>query len=244
MDQTAYRTIRQLPADERPYEKCEHLGPSSLSDAELLAVILRTGAEGVNVIDMSRDILSSLGSSGIAGLCRASQEDLCQIRGIGKVKAMQIRGIAELSRRIAHADIGYEAELNFNDPQTIADYYMEDLRHETQEVMYLLCLSSKGSLLKKEIISRGTVNSTMINPREIFVSALSHRAASVILMHNHPSGDPTPSEADIRVTQKTQKCAKMLGIVLLDHIVIGDHRFVSMRMEGLMDQEDEFRNAS
>ena len=131
MDQTAYRTIRQLPADERPYEKCEHLGPSSLSDAELLSVILRTGAEGVNVIDMSRDILSSLGSSGIAGLCRASQEDLCQIRGIGKVKAMQIRCIAELSRRIAHADIGYEAELNFNDPQTIADYYMEDLRHET-----------------------------------------------------------------------------------------------------------------
>ena len=209
-----------------------------------MSVILRTGAEGVNVIDMSRDILSSHGSSGIEGLCRASQEDLCQIRGIGKVKAMQIRCIAELSRRIAHADIGYEAELNFNDPQTIADYYMEDLRHETQEVMYLLCLSSKGSLLKKEIISRGTVNSTMINPREIFVSALSHRAASVILMHNHPSGDPTPSEADIRVTQKTQQCAKMLGIVLLDHIVIGDHRFVSMRMEGLMDQEDEFRNAS
>ncbi len=237
------KTISQLPDTEKPYEKCEHFGPDCLSDAELLSVILRTGSEGLNVLDMSRSLLALLGSEGIAGLCRVTQADLCQIRGIGRVKALQIRCIAELSKRIAQADIGYEADLNFNDPQTIADYYMEDLRHETQEVMYLLCLSSKGSLLKKEIISRGTVNSTVISPREIYVSALSHRAASVILMHNHPSGDPTPSDADIKVTKKIWKCGNMLGITLLDHIVVGDHRFVSMKMEGLMEYGDRIRTA-
>lgn len=244
MNNNNYRTISQLPGTERPYEKCERFGPEALSDAELLAVILRTGSEGVNVLDMSRNILSSLGSEGIAGLCRVTQAGLCQIRGIGRVKALQIICIAELSKRIAHADIGFEAELNFNDPQTIADYYMEDLRHENQEVMYLLCLSSKGSLLKKEIISRGTINSTVINPREIFVSALSHRAACVILMHNHPSGDPAPSQEDISITRKIQRCGHMLGIELLDHIVVGDHRFVSLKTEGLMGQGGRMRAAS
>lgn len=244
MNNSSYRTISQLPDTERPYEKCERSGPETLSDAELLAVILRTGSEGVNVLDMSRDILSLLGSEGIAGLCRVTQAGLMQIRGIGRVKALQILCIAQLSVRIARAQIGHEAELNFNDPQTIADYYMEDLRHEDQEVMYLLCLSSKGSLLKKEIISRGTINSTVINPREIFVSALSHRAACVILMHNHPSGDPTPSQEDISVTRKIQRCGQMLGIELLDHIVVGDHRFVSLKMEGLMSGSGRMRAAS
>ena len=235
MNNSSYRTISQLPDTERPYEKCERSGPETLSDAELLAVILRTGSEGVNVLDMSRDILSILGSEGIAGLCRVTQAGLMQIRGIGRVKALQILCIAQLSVRIARAQIGHEAELNFNDPQTIADYYMEDLRHEDQEVMYLLCLSSKGSLLKKEIISRGTVNCTLVSPREIFVSALRHQAASVILMHNHPSGDPTPSEEDVRSTQNVKKLGDLLGITLLDHIVVGDHRYVSLRMEGFMD---------
>ena len=244
MKNNHYRTISQFPDTERPYEKCERSGPGMLSDAELLAVILRTGSEGVNVLDMSRNILSLFEREGIAGLCRATEEDLRQIRGVGRVKALQIRCIAELSKRISHAQIGYEAELNFNDPQTIADYYMEDLRHENQEVMYLLCLSSKGSLLKKEIISRGTVNGTVVNPREIFVSALSHRAACVILLHNHPSGDPTPSEEDIAFTRRIQLCSRLIGVELLDHIVVGDHRFVSLRMEGLMDSEDQMQTAS
>ncbi len=236
MKQHTYRTISQLPDTERPYEKCERFGPQALSDAELLAVILRTGSEGVNVLDMSRDIIASLGSGGIASLGSVSEADLQQIRGIGRVKALQIQCIAQLSKRISQAEIGCEAEVKFNDPQTIAEYYMEDLRHETQEVIFLLCLSSKGSLLKKEIISRGTVNSTVINPREIFVSALRHRAAAVIMMHNHPSGDPTPSGADIELTRNVRRCGEMLGIVLLDHIVVGDHRFVSMKMEGLMEE--------
>ncbi len=244
MNNITYRTISQLPDTEKPYEKCERFGPEALSDAELLAVLLRTGSEGVNVLDMSRSILASLGSEGIAGLSRMTGEQLRRIRGVGRVKAMQISCAAELSRRIAQADIGYEAELDFNDPKTIAEYYMEDLRHEKQEVMYLLCLSSRGRLLKRELISRGTVNRTAADPREIFVSALSHGAAAIVLMHNHPSGDPTPSEEDIRITARVRRCGQLIGIELLDHIVTGDHRYVSLRMAGLMNCEEGLRNAS
>lgn len=230
-----YRTIQQLPDTEKPYEKCERFGPGAMSDSELLAVVLRSGAEGVNVLDMCRSILDLPGSEGLAGLCRITEGELRTVRGVGRVKALQVLCLAEFSRRIAKADIGYEAGIDFKDPQTVADYYMEDLRHERQEVLFLLCLSSKGSLLKKEIISRGTVNCTLVSPREIFVSALRHQAASVILMHNHPSGDPTPSEEDVRSTQNVKKLGDLLGITLLDHIVVGDHRYVSLRMEGFMD---------
>ena len=237
MKEKWYPSIRELPEMEKPYEKCEHFGPEALSDAELLSVILRTGARGMSALEMSREILACPGCEGLAGLHRICEQDLMQIRGMGRVKSLQVRCIAELSRRISRASIGPEDGLNFQDPQTIAQYYMEDLRHETQEIVLLLCLSSKGSLLRKEVISRGTVNSAVITPREIFAAALKYRAASVILLHNHPSGDPTPSREDITFTGMVRRAGALIGITLLDHIVVGDMCYVSLRQEGLMKED-------
>ena len=232
---TDYGTkISDIPKQERPYEKCEHFGPEALSDAELLAVVLRSGAEGVSALQMSRDILRSLGSGGIAMLHCAGLEDLLEIRGIGPVKAMQIRCIAELSRRIAQAKIGAEDELVYNDPKVIGSYYMEEMRHENQEIVIVLCLSSKGRLLGKKMVSRGSVNAAFLDPREIYKEALSRRAASIILLHNHPSGDPSPSAEDIEITNRIAQAGELIGIPLLDHLIIGDRSYISMRQSRIL----------
>ena len=223
-----------LPKPERPYEKCEHFGPEYLSDAELLAVILRSGAQGVSALELSRSILTLLGGGGIGNLHSLSPEDLLELRGIGRVKAVQIRCIAELSRRIAQAKIGAEDELVYDSPEVIGSYYMEEMRHEVQEIVMVLCLSSRGRLLGKKVISRGNINTALLGPREIFVEALSRRAASVILLHNHPSGDPSPSEEDIRIIRMISDTGDMIGIPLLDHLVIGDRTYVSMRQSRIL----------
>ncbi|HCI73819.1 MAG TPA: hypothetical protein DHV42_04680 [Lachnospiraceae bacterium] len=226
--------MSDIPKQERPYEKCERFGCGALSDAELLSVILRSGAEGVSALEMSRAILRSLGSGGIAMLHKATMEDLTQIRGIGRVKALQIRCIAELSRRIAQAKIGAEDELVYDNPDVIGSFYMEEMRHESQEIVLVLCLNSKGKLLSRKVISRGNVNTAILGPREIFVEALAHRAASIILLHNHPSGDPTPSDEDIEITKQILMTGEMVGIPLTDHLVIGDKTYVSMRKAHLL----------
>ena len=229
--------ISDIPRQERPYEKCERFGSGALSDSELLAVLLRSGAEGISALEMSRAVLESLGSGGIARLHNISLEDLQKIRGIGKVKALQIRCIAELSKRIAQAKIGAEDDLVYDNPEVIGSYYMEEMRHEIQEIVLVLCLSSKGKLLGRKVISRGNVNTAILHPREIFIEALSRQAASIILLHNHPSGDPTPSAEDIAVTKKIADAGEMIGIPLTDHLVIGDRTFVSMRMSRLLGSE-------
>ncbi len=229
--------ISDLPQQERPYEKCERFGVNALTDAELLAVLLRTGAEGASALTVSRSLLASLGSEGLAGLHKVSMEDLLEIRGIGKVKSVQILCIAELSRRIAQAKIGREDDLIYNDPEVIGSYYMEQMRHESQEIVLLLCLSSKGRLLSKKVISRGDIYTAILNPREVFAEALSHRAVSIILLHNHPSGDPTPSREDVEITRRIYETGKMVGIPLTDHLVIGDKTFVSMRRSHLLSDD-------
>ena len=226
--------MTDLPEMERPYEKCEHFGPGALSDAELLAVLLRSGAEGVSALEMSRSILRSLGRNSLARLHEAGMEDLLEIRGIGKVKAIQIRCIAELSRRIAQAKIGAEDDLVYDSPETVGNYFMEEMRHENQEIVIVLCLSSKGRLLGRRIISRGSINAAILDPREIYKEALSRRAASIILLHNHPSGDPSPSEEDIEITNRISQAGEMIGVPLLDHLIIGDRSYVSMRQSRIL----------
>ena len=230
-----YAKMSDLPKQERPYEKCEHFGPEVLSDAELLSVLLRSGTEGVSALDMSRSILHALGGGGIATLHRASMESLLEIPGVGRVKALQIRCIAELSRRIAQAKIGAEDELVYDSPEVIGTYYMEEMRHESQEIVMVLSLSSRGRLLGKKVISRGNVNSALLDPREIYVEALSRRAASVIVLHNHPSGDPSPSAEDIVITRRIAQAGELIGIPLSDHLIIGDRSYVSMRMSHILD---------
>lgn len=166
------------------------------------------------------------------GIYHLSLTELTKVRGIGRVKAVQLKCIAELSRRIAKTQAG--SSLSFTDPDTVADYYMEDFRHEEQEKLMLLLLNSKGRLLGEEVVSQGTVNATLISPREIFLCALRYHAVSLILLHNHPSGSPDPSEADLLMTRRVRESGALLGIELLDHIIIGDQKSVSFRRERLL----------
>ena len=224
--------MKKIPDMERPYEKCLKSGASVLSDAELLAVILRTGSRGENVIELAKKILYHSGGSGILALHRFSMEQLIRIRGIGRVKAVQLFCILELSRRLSKAEAS--KSVSFSSPASIADDYMEDLRHESQEIMKLVLLNSKGRLIGENEVSRGTVNASIITPREIFIEALQRQAVAVIVMHNHPSGDPAPSSEDILLTERIHKAGEIIGIELLDHIIIGNNCYRSLREEGIL----------
>lgn len=228
-----HNTIKELPDAERPYEKCLKCGPASLTDAELLAVILRTGTRGTTSIELAREILSrSNVRPNLLGLHSLTTAQLCEIKGVGTVKAVQIQCITELSRRMAKARAGEGR--SFVNARAIADYYMEDFRHLEQEQVMLLMFDTKGMLLAEQIISRGTVSQACVSPREIFLAALQNRAVYVILMHNHPSGDVTPSTEDHMLTKRVWEAGNLLGIALMDHIIIGDMRYLSFREQGII----------
>ena len=183
--------IQELPPDERPYEKCLHSGPEKLTDSELLAVVLRSGTRGSSSVQLADEVLH-LGQNeqGLLGIYHLSMKDLMQIRGIGQVKAVQIKCIGELSKRIATREAG--KLLDFHSPDTIAAYYMERMRHLSREEMILIFFNGKNKVIKELTVSVGTVNQTVASPRELFLEALRCEAVSVLMIHNHPSGDPTP----------------------------------------------------
>lgn len=225
--------IKELHAEERPYEKCERFGAENLTDAELLAVLLRTGTRGENSLQLARRILHPVfAQEGILNIHHWSYEQLMQVKGIGRVKAIQILCLSELAKRLAKTGAG--KALDFSSPATIANYYMEDLRHRQQELMKLLLLNTKSRLIGETDISKGTVNAAVISPRELFVEALQKNAVSIILLHNHPSGDPTPSREDILITQRILEAGEMIGVELLDHIIIGNNCYTSFREKGLL----------
>ena len=228
-----HQTLKELPVSERPYEKCEKNGTAMLSDAELLAVILRSGTKDQTAIDLATKVLSiDPFYEGILGICHTSREELQKIPGIGKVKAIQILCIAELSKRLASAKV--EDKISFHSPATIADYYMEQLRHLEQENLVVMFLDTKCHLIKDMTITKGTVNQSLISSREIFVEALRCDAVNIILIHNHPSGDCTPSRDDMASTLAISKAGKIIGINVLDHIIIGDRSYSSLRELKLM----------
>lgn len=229
---TIYK-IKELPEEERPYEKCLRYGPEALTDSELLAIILRTGTSGSSSLDLARRILHhGTREEGLLGIHHLSLNELMEIKGIGQVKAIQIKCIGELSKRIA--SISAQKELDFQNPASIAEYFMERMRHEEQELMICMMLDTKNHLLGEEIISKGTVNSSLVSPRDLLLTALRYRAVYIILVHNHPSGNPTPSADDIHLTTKMMEACNLIDIPLLDHIVIGDQQYISFREEGLL----------
>lgn len=232
MKQKKHR-ISELSAQDRPYEKCLAQGPESLTDAELLAVIIRTGTKGMSSIRLAEEILClSRNKNGLLGICHVTLQELMKLPGIGRVKGLQILCIGELSKRIA--TYGAKKKISYSDPASIADYYMERLRHEEQEVMVCMMLDTKNHLIGEKVISRGTVNASLVSPRELFLSALSHHAVHVILVHNHPSGDPSPSQCDIGLTRRVLNAGELIGISLLDHIIIGDCCYVSFRERNIL----------
>lgn len=222
--------FNSLPEEERPYERCMRHGADRLSDRELLAVLLRTGSKGRTVLELAGELLRLVPErEGFIGLRRMSLEELSAVKGIGKVKAVQLKCVLELARRMAREEAG--EGIYFKTPASVAEYYMEDLRHREQEVLLLLMLDQKGRLLREKYIFQGTVNASMISPREIFLEALSSRAVQIILLHNHPSGDASPSREDRNVTRRIQEAGRLLGITLTDHIIIGERTYVSFREE-------------
>ena len=229
--------MKQLPEEQRPYEKCFTQGESALSDSELLAVILRSGTQGKNSLTLAQEILKVMEKSsypGLTGLLHISVQDLMKINGIGRVKAVQLKCIGELSKRIARN--AARPQLVMNSPASIAAYYMEELRHEEQEVVICMMSDVKGHFLGDKILTRGTVTGSMVTPREIYMEALRRHAVSLILIHNHPSGDPTPSPDDVQITTRIYQAGELIGIHLLDHIVIGDQKYCSFREEGLWEE--------
>ncbi|MCR5754476.1 MAG: DNA repair protein RadC [Acetatifactor sp.] len=212
-----------------PYERFLEFGAEYLTDAELLAIILRTGTVDCNALMLADKVLalSKYPREGLLGLYDISLKDLTSIKGIGEVKAVKLKCIAELSMRMSRASA--KQSFCFNEPSSVAAYYMEKLRHRTTECVFLLCLDSKGKILSEKKMSEGSVKMSLISPREIFMEALKAEAVNLILLHNHPSGDPMPSNSDLEITKSIKEMGLVLDIPLLDHIIIGDNKYLSFR---------------
>ncbi len=222
--------IKSLPAEERPMEKGLFQGMDRLSNAELLALLINSGTADKSAIALAEEVLGR--GKGIFGLRDMTAQELMEIRGIGKGKAARILASLELGKRVS--SILPRDMVSIDSPQSIAVLFMEELRHLKQETFRILLLNAKGEVISTEIISTGELTSTLVHPREVFRPAVKKSAAAVVLVHNHPSGDPQPSREDIETTSRLQECGKMMGIRVIDHIVIGDGIYVSMMSEGLM----------
>jgi DNA repair protein RadC len=227
-----------LNHQELPYERFLACGPGSLTNAELLAVILRTGTANVSATELARQVLTSRDpdNTGLSVLYDLTMKDLLAMKGIGEVKAVKLLCLSELSRRISMEKAS--EKLSFFCPEAVSDYYMELLRHEKQEKTFLLLLDNKMALIREILLTIGTVNSTLLSPRDIYIRALREGAVSIILLHNHPSGDPTPSRMDIEMTNQIWMAGRLLDIELADHLIIGDNCYVSMRESGYLETSD------
>lgn len=223
--------IMDIPVEERPIEKLISFGADTLSNSELLAVILRCGVRGENVLALSQRILSEL--DGINGILNASYKDITSIKGIKNVKGSQILALAELFRRFntlkASAD-----RVTINSPRDIGNMLMGEMADLNQEVLKLIILNTKNKIIKVKDIFKGSLNSSIVHPREIYCEAIKCGGASIIICHNHPSGDPSPSKEDINITLRIKECGRIIGIELLDHIILGNKDFISLKEKGII----------
>ena len=220
--------------NEKPYERFVTNGASALTDAELLAIILRTGTKGSDAVDLARKILE-LGKYPRCGLLSLYDTDIRELEtipGIGKVKAIKIKCLAELSVRIHEARL--KNGLNISRPSMVAEYYMERMRHNKNECVMLLSIDSKGLVIRESTISNGSVSRSIASVRNIFIEALDAEAVNIILLHNHPSGDPEPSDDDKKLTKKLFESCRLMEIPLLDHIIIGDNKYFSFKESGML----------
>ena len=221
--------ISEIPSCERPREKLLFYGAQFLSNEELLAIILRTGNKDSNVVELSYRIIHSVG--GLKGLFKASAKELMEVKGVKEAKATQILAMCELYRRFKASEF---TQIKISKPSDIAELVLDELRMLQQEVLMLITLDTKNKVISKKEIFRGGLNSSLVHPREIFKEAVKDSAASIIICHNHPSGDPTPSKDDINITTRLKECGKMMGIELLDHLIIGDNRFISLKEKDIL----------
>ncbi len=222
--------IRDWPAEERPREKLLARGAQALSDAELLAIFLRTGVQGCSAVDLARQLLTHFG--GLRPLLESSEQEFCKAHGLGPAKYVQLQAVLEMSRRHLEAQLVRDSALE--SPAQVRRYLTSRLRHEAREVFACLLLDNRHRVIRYEAMFYGTINAASVHPREVIKLALTHNAAALILAHNHPSGVAEPSQADRQITQRLVDGLGLVDIRVLDHIVIGDGEAVSFAERGLL----------
>ena len=209
--------IKDLPNRERPRERLAELGPNALSDAELIAILLRTGLQGKSAVDVGAELVQQFGT--LSALAQATLEELQSIKGIGRDKAIALQSAFTLARRMA-AEIR-EAAPVLDTPDSVADFLREECRPYEVEHFYAILVNTRRRLIRKVHLTNGTLDAAIVHPRDVFRHAVAANASAVILVHNHPSGDPTPSKADITVTRDLVRAGQLLKIEVLDHVILG-----------------------
>ncbi|MBU5440031.1 DNA repair protein RadC [Tissierella sp. MSJ-40] len=231
LDVSKSYTIKDLPLSERPREKLYNYGVETLSNVELLAIIIRTGHKEDTAIDLARRILS-LDNRGIGFLTDATLEELTEIKGIGSCKAAQILAAIEIGKRLNSR--GTESKIKVTSPSVLVDLLMGEMRYLKKEHFKIAILDTKNQVIVIENISIGNLNASIVHPREVFNVAIKRSGNSMILIHNHPSGDPSPSNEDINITNRLIEAGNIVGIKVLDHIIIGDNRYISFKEKNLI----------
>ncbi|OAB38963.1 hypothetical protein PMSD_03225 [Paenibacillus macquariensis subsp. defensor] len=230
MESQSLLLLRDLPHEERPRERMIHYGAEALSHAELLAILLRTGSRQESAIHLAERIMNKAGS--IRNLVDLSIDELTQIKGIGNAKAVQLKAGIELGQRLARARMS--DTVTIRSPRDAFDVLSEQLRYLQKEHFVCLFLNTKNHIIAQETLSMGSLNASIVHPREVFRAAIKCSSASIVCAHNHPSGDPTPSPEDIALTSRLVEAGQIIGIDVLDHIIIGDGDFVSLKEQGFI----------
>jgi DNA repair protein RadC len=222
--------LRELPNDERPRERMLASGADALSNSELLAILLRTGTYQESAVHLAQRVLREAGS--LRQLADMSTQQLTAIKGIGAAKALQLQAGIELGRRLAKST--FEERVVIRSPQDVAHLLMEDMRYLQKEHFIVLFLNTKNHVIAQETLSMGSLNASIVHPREVFRAAIKRSSASIICAHNHPSGDPSPSPEDIELTRRLAEAGKLIGIDVLDHVVFGDRSYISLKEKGYL----------
>lgn len=222
--------IKELPTDERPREKMKDRGAAAMANSELIAILLRTGNPAESALRLAENLLERQG--GLAGFGNATMEEIEQVKGIGEAKAIAILAAVELGRRVT--SLATVERPVIRAPGDVAALLMPRFRFENKESFLAVLLSTKNHVLKTPVISVGSLNASIVHPRELFREAINASAASVILAHNHPSGDPAPSPEDIELTRKLVEAGKLLDIPVLDHVILGDGKYISFKEKGIL----------
>ena len=230
MNEKSSFTIHDLPKSERPRERLRSFGPEALSAQELLSLVIGRGIPGKSVMNIAQELLSKFGN--IKAISQATIEELSQIKGIGFAKAAQIKACFELGKR---QDLEPELrDFDIKNPQSVVKAIQSSIKDKAKEHFKLILLNARNKIIGISTVSIGTLNSNLVHPREVFKDAISHSAASVVFAHNHPSGDPEPSEDDLTITERLTEAGKILGIEVIDHIIISKNGFFSFKEKGLI----------
>ena len=223
-------TIKEIPMEDRPRERLIKYGPEVLSNSELLAILIRTGTKSESAIKIAQKMVGT--TEGLQFVSTSTVQELSQIKGIGNAKASQIKAAVELGRRLRNFRIDHKIKIN--KPQDAVEILMEDMRYLKKEHLRVVFLNTKNIVIDVKDLSIGSLSTSVVHPREIFSEAIRKSSSSIIVCHNHPSGDPTPSQEDINITRRLFEVGKLIGIDLLDHLIIGDGNYVSLKEKGII----------